>query len=102
MIALVNDKRFAVADLCRRLGVRRLCLFGSGADGRFSAERSDLDFLVDFDDLPPADYSDRYFELADALERLFGRRVDLVTGRSIRNPYFRQTVEAGREILYER
>lgn len=39
--------------------------------------------------------------MAEALEALFGRRVDLVTERSIRNPYFRQTVEASRQRVYD-
>jgi uncharacterized protein len=43
-----------------------------------------------------------YMELAEGLEALFGRKVDLVTERSIRNPYFRKTVEASRLVIYNR
>jgi len=35
------------------------------------------------------------------VERLFGRHVDLVTQASVRNPYFRQSVDATRQPLYE-
>lgn len=45
---------------------------------------------------PTGDYADRYLGLADALEKLFQCRMDLVTEESIRNPYFRQEVEATR------
>jgi predicted nucleotidyltransferase len=39
--------------------------------------------------------------LANELERLLPRRVDLVTERSVRNPYFRQVIEATRQPVYE-
>jgi hypothetical protein len=34
------------------------------------------------------------------LERLFGRPVDLIAADSIRNPYFRESVEETRTQLY--
>lgn len=61
-----------------------------------------MDFLVSFEDQPPGDCADNYLGLAGALEKLFQRRVDLVTERSIRNPYFRETVFAARQLLYDR
>ena len=92
----------ALSELCRRFRVERLYLFGSGADGRFEAARSDLDFLVALEDQPPGEYAGNYLDLAQALEQLFQRRVDLVTERSIRNPYFLETVLASRRLLYDR
>ena len=92
----------ALTELCRRFRVERLYLFGSAADGRFKAGRSDLDFLVALENQPPGEYSDNYLGLAQALEQLFQRRVDLVTGGSIRNPYLRQTILSTRQLLYDR
>ena len=46
-------------------------------------------------------YADRYLDFADALERLLGRKVDLLTERCIRNPYFRREVEAARQVIYD-
>ncbi|MEN6335890.1 MAG: nucleotidyltransferase domain-containing protein [Phycisphaerales bacterium] len=102
MVAIVEDKRTALAELCHRYGVKRLYLFGSGATGRFDAHRSDLDFLVCFANREPTgEYADRYLGFADDLERLFGRPVDLVTEQSIRNPYFKSEVESTRQLVYE-
>src|ERR1017187_7518820 len=101
MIALIEQHRAALAALCRRFKVRRLDLFGSAAKGTFDPQSSDLDFLVSLDDTSPADYTDNYFGLANELERLLQRRVDLVTERSVRNPYFRQVIEATRQPVYE-
>ncbi len=100
-IVLIDQHREAVAELCRRYGVRRLDLFGSAATGAFRDETSDLDFVVAFVDPRPGTYADRYFALAEALEALFGRQVDLVTERSIRNPYFRRAVEETRQPVYD-
>lgn len=100
MIALVEQKKNEVAALCKKLKVRRLDLFGSAAKDTFRAGDSDLDFLVSLDESDPREYSRSYFKLADALEELFQRHVDLVTERSVRNPYFRQAIDQTRELIY--
>ncbi|MGA2384360.1 MAG: nucleotidyltransferase domain-containing protein [Gemmatimonadales bacterium] len=89
-----------VAALCRRFHVRRLDLFGSAARGTFDPARSDLDFVVSFEDLPPADFADAFFGLQEALVALFGRPVDLLTSESIRNPYLRESIDRNRMVLY--
>jgi len=96
----IEQQREQIAELCRQFHVRRLALFGSALDGDFDPERSDLDFVVEFETLPPGTYADTYFGLISALECLFGRKVDLVEPESVRNPYFRQEIEAHQETLY--
>lgn len=91
-----------VANLCRRFGARRLDLFGSAARGEFDPATSDLDFLVEFDDIPPARYAEAYFSLKEGLERLFGRPVDLVTDSSLVNPYFRSRIAGESRNVYAR
>ena len=49
--------------LCEKHHVHQLDLFGSAAEDRFNSEKSDLDFLVEFEDLPPAKLADSYFYL---------------------------------------
>lgn len=90
----------AVAALCRRYGVRRLDVFGSAVAGDFHPERSDLDLLVEFEDEPPMPYVDAYVGFQAAMETLAGRKVDVVTARSIRNPYFRAMVERQRRLVF--
>jgi predicted nucleotidyltransferase len=84
------------------VGVRQLDLFGSAVRDDFDPESSDLDFLVEFDPLPPGRYADAYFALKEGLEALFGRSVDLVTPSSLANPYFRDRIAAERRTLYAR
>jgi predicted nucleotidyltransferase len=97
---IVDANLPAVQALCRRFGVRRLDLFGSAATGRFDPARSDLDFLVEFDEPTAGGFSGGYFKLLEALETLFQRKVDLVTERSLVNPYRRRRIESEKRTLY--
>ena len=86
-----------IAEICSRLGVRRLELFGSAVRG---GSPHDLDFLVDFGERAPKEYAAAYFALREGLEKLFLRPVDLVTPAGLENPYFRQRVEQEKTLLY--
>jgi len=101
VIPELAERRTELQALCLTFGVRRLEVFGSAATGTFRADQSDLDFLVEFDmDVPQGSYSDRYFGLLESLERLFGRPVDLVVASAIENPFFRESVERTKALLY--
>jgi predicted nucleotidyltransferase len=102
MTNIIEQHREEVVALCRRAGARRLDVFGSAARADFDPATSDLDFLVEFDDLPPAEYADAYFLLRENLESLFGRSVDLITEGSLENPYFRDRIYAERKLVYAR
>ena len=99
MIGIVEQNQEAIAELCRRFGVRRLDLFGSAASGRFDPASSDLDFVVDFSDRTPG-YARRFFAFEAALQDLLDADVDLLTERSIRNPYLRASIESNRIPVY--
>jgi predicted nucleotidyltransferase len=92
----------ALTELCRRFGVRRLDLFGSAATGHFDPARSDLDFLVEFDDMPPSPYAKAFWGLREGLERLFGRQIDLLTEPALVNPYLRRQIESEKRSLFRR
>ena len=104
-VAVENDiqrHRASVAALCRRNGAHRQDLFGSAIRDDFDAQNSDLDFLVEFENLEPAQYAQAYFALKEGLERIFERPVDLVTENNLDNPYFRRRVQSERLNLYAR
>ena len=100
MHELVRAKQHEIGELCRRLGVRRLDLFGSAVGSSFDVESSDVDVLVEFEAGPGFDHFGAFFALKEGLERILGRPVDVVTTTSIRNPYFRQQVMASKETPY--
>ena len=101
MIGEIEQQRSAMAALCRQYRVRKLRLFGSAATGAFVPATSDLDFVAEFANTQSRDYPDRYLDFAEALEKLFNRRVDVITERAIRNPYFRAEVERTAQVIYE-
>jgi len=89
VLKILADRREEV----RRFGVRSLGLFGSAARGEATAT-SDLDFLVEFEN----PNFDSYMDLLEYLENLFGHRVDLVLGNTLkprlRESILRETVHA--------
>jgi predicted nucleotidyltransferase len=100
LIPLIEDHLDEIRALCIEYGVSRLEVFGSAANGTFRPETSDLDFIATFADPGVGTYADRYLDLAESLEALFSRRVDLMTERSIRSPRFRREVDATRRVVY--
>jgi hypothetical protein len=100
MNRIIEQNLEAIIRLCTHRKVRRLAVFGSATDDRFDPERSDLDLLVEFEKMPPSEHADQYFGLAEDLERLFGRPVDLVEAGPIRNPYFRKSLEDTQVEIY--
>ncbi len=89
----------ALAQLCRRHGIRRLSLFGSVLKGTDRPD-SDIDLLVEFE--PSARPS--YLDLADIEQELSGmlagRRVDLRTPPEL-SRYFRDKVLREAEVQYD-
>lgn len=100
MYPVIAIHRERLEELCRRFQVRRLTLFGSAVTGEFKADLSDLDFLVEFQPLTPAQHADAYFGLLLALEDLFQRRIDLVEEGASENPYFLSAVAQSQALLY--
>ncbi len=100
MNAMIEQHKAAIASLCETYGVRRLDVFGSAAREDFDSERSDFDFILDFQSYGP-DSARRFISLADALEGLLGRRVDIVFERAMK-PRFREFVATEREVVFER
>ena len=100
MVAIIDAQGEKLKSLCRKHFVRRLEVFGSAADGTFDPERSDLDFLVEYEQLSPSEHYEAYFGLWEGLEALFQRKVDLVEAHTMRNPYFIREVNATRKPVY--
>lgn len=99
MTHVLEGHREELAVLCRKYRVRRLDVFGSATADDFG-ESSDVDLLVEFEEMPYADRADAYLGLLTAVEALLKRRIDLVEMGAVRNPYLRQGIEESRELVY--
>jgi predicted nucleotidyltransferase len=100
MIDLIKNNRDKIAQVCSQLAVHRLDVFGSAVTNQFDPSRSDVDFVVEFYRHNEPGILDRYLALAEKLETLLRRPVDLVTTESIRNPLFRKSIEETKETVY--
>lgn len=98
VIAATQQAR--IADICRRYRVRKLCLFGSVANGTARAE-SDVDLLVEF----IAGKAPSGFELVDMQTELSeafgGRRIDFAFPSVLRNPWRRKAIEPQLQTIYQ-
>lgn len=92
--SFILEKMDEIKESCAETNVAKIGLFGSVLRADFDPENSDLDFVVEFLDPDAPGISDRYLKLAESLEMIFARRVDLVTARSIKNPVFSASVSA--------
>ncbi len=100
MHRIIQERLTEISAICRRYRVRSLEVFGSAAGARFDPETSDIDFVVEFMPMLPAEHAKAYLGLAEDLEHLFGRPVDLVEPSAIRNPFFRQSVDETQVLVY--
>jgi hypothetical protein len=80
--------------------VQRLEVFGSAARADFDPGKSDFDFLVEFAPLSAAEYADAFLGFKEAVEQLLGRPADLVVASAVRNPYFLESIEQDKALLY--
>ena len=99
MVDLIKKNKGQLQELCKKYDIKNMYLFGSATSDEFK-DYSDIDILISFQDIPFDKYTDNYFELHEELEKLFNRKVDLVTERSLSNPFFKESVEESKQLLY--
>jgi uncharacterized protein len=99
MIDTLKQHQNEIIRLCEKHDVKEMYVFGSAATDTFG-DHSDYDFLITFKDISVEKYTDNYFSLHKRLEELLGRKIDLLTDKSLGNPYFIQSVKETRQLLY--
>jgi uncharacterized protein len=99
MNKLTKDSFDFISGLCKKYNVSRLYLCGSALDERFN-DKSDIDFIVSFNDIPLEEYASYYFDLKNELEEYFKRSIDLIEEDSLKNPYLIEELQKTRERIY--
>ena len=99
MSDIIDKNIDEIKNICKQHHISTLFAFGSVLTDNFNAE-SDIDLLVSFKPLDFGDYADNYFQAAESFEKVFGRRVDLVTDKSLRNPYFIKSINSSKQLIY--
>lgn len=96
---VIDEHAKDILNLCKTYKVKSLYAFGSVLTDKFNSE-SDIDLIVDFQPLNVLDYGDNYYDLKFSLENIFKRSVDLLEDKAIKNPYFRNTINQKRQLIY--
>ena len=100
MLFLSDEKRGAIAALCRAHVVKRLDLFGSAATDAIRPGASDVDLLVDFGDMGVRSKAHAYFAFRDGLREVLGTDVDFVMAAAVMNRYLARAIELTKQPLY--
>jgi len=98
MNARIEIPKDKIAEFCRKWGVKELSIFGSALGEEFRSD-SDIDVLVVFRDNVRWDLFD-HMKAEEELERIFGRKVDLVEKKTLRNPFRRHHILKNHEVIY--
>ena len=96
---ILENNNLDISKLCETHKVKTLYAFGSVLTSKFNM-KSDIDLIVDFQPLDVLDYADNYFNLKFSLEKILQRSIDLLEDKAIKNPYFRQTVNQQKQLIY--
>ena len=87
--------------LQKNSAVKRFYLFGSILTPHFDTTTSDIDVLVETENISPEEKGEQLMILWEDLEKLFARKVDLLTENSLRNPYLAQEIKQTRKLIYD-
>ena len=98
---LIESNIDTLIDLCKQHKVKELYIFGSILTSGFN-DTSDIDFLVQFENIDLLEYADNYFDLKEKFETLFDREIDLLENQAIRNPIFRKVLDREKKIINDR
>lgn len=98
--SIFKNNLHAIREICKIHKVKSLSAFGSISSDNFKDE-SDIDLLVSFESMEHGEYADNYFLVADEFEKLFERSIDLITEKSLSNPYFIQSVNLTKQLIYD-
>jgi uncharacterized protein len=99
MNRIISDKIDELKRLCNIYNVKTMYVFGSACTDKFN-DNSDIDLLISFDNLSIEQYTDNYFDLHYELQDLFNRKIDLLTDKSLSNPYFIKGMEQTKQLIY--
>ena len=101
MISLKQYEDGLKSTLQNNAAVKKFYLFGSALTARFDENSSDIDVLVETEDILPEKKGEYLITLWEDLEKLFNRKVDLLTEGSLRNPYLTREIEQTRKLIYD-
>jgi predicted nucleotidyltransferase len=98
VVARIEIPMAKIEAFCRKWNLSEFSLFGSILRDDFGAD-SDVDVLIAFKP-GSAMTLEGYIGMTDELRPIFGREIDLVEKRFVRNPFRRYEILTTRQVLY--
>ena len=99
---VIENNQTAITLLCQSHKVASLYAFGSVTNNSFDKDKeSDLDFYLTMQpNIPPIENGEYILDLWLNFEKLFNRKVDLITDKSVKNQYFLAQIEKTKVKIY--
>ncbi|MGI8952040.1 MAG: nucleotidyltransferase family protein [Chitinophagaceae bacterium] len=92
MPTIIEQHLPEIKKLMRQHGVSKAYAFGSAIKNTMD-ENSDVDFIISFpENMDYETYGNNYFNLLYALQNLLNKDVELVTEKTLKNPYLLQSI----------
>jgi uncharacterized protein len=102
MDSVIQNNLPAIVELCNKFGVSRLYAFGSVLRENYSPEKSDVDLLIELENMPALERGENILNFWDEVEKLFNKPVDLLTDQPIKNPFLKQEIDKTKKLIYDR
>ena len=99
MNRIITENIEKIKEYCKAYKVKELYAVGSVVSDKFSKD-SDIDLLITFDEISIEEYTDNYFTLHKLFRKIFNRKIDLITEKSLSNPFFIKSIEQTKQLLY--
>lgn len=94
----IEPKKQEILSICKTRSIKSLYIIGSASRGDDLSD-SDVDLLVAF--APSDNPFEQYMGAKEDFESLFNRRVDLIEEGAIKNPFFKQSINEDKVLIYE-
>jgi predicted nucleotidyltransferase len=102
MTGIVEKNIPLIIDLCKKHKLKSLYLFGSAANRNLFNEKSDVDFLYEYDvtKIKELEYADNYFDFLFSLENILQRKVDLMPSEKLKNVFLSKSISNEKIKIY--
>ena len=97
----IESKSEEFLTLCKTHDVKSLYAFGSSTTDKFDVNSSDIDLLVEIETADPIERGEKLMDLWEKFENFFQRRVDLLTSKSLRNPFLKKSIDSSKILIYD-
>ncbi len=98
---LIEQHIDAISEICKKHQVKELYAFGSVLDENRFRPDSDVDLMVEFNNMSYDFYAENYNEFENSLTSLLNREVDLMSPKFLRNRIFIKRLNETKKKIFE-